>query len=148
MGSRWIFQTHRGYKGSPRIYRNVHPPDGHELTRTETPLSGKINNSQGAAWLSYNYIKPDTTVFYVQLVANRNFSDLYSYHGLLSLSNGEKSVLLNDESGRVGTTPRFSAYLEQHFANRQILVVDFSASLYTDILIRITLKDTKMFLTT
>ncbi len=105
-------------------------PDGRELTRTETPLGGKLNNSQGAGWLSYNYIKPDTTVFYVQLVANRNFSDLTSYNGLLSLSNGAKDILLNDDSGREGTTPRFSAYLEQHFAHKQTLVVDFSASLY------------------
>ncbi len=105
-------------------------PDGSELTRKETPLGGKLNNSQGAGWLAYNYIKPDTTVFYVQLVANRNFSDLNRYNGLLSLSNGDKDILLSDESGRVGTTPRFSAYLEQHFAHRQTLVVDFSASLY------------------
>lgn len=106
-------------------------PDGRVLTRTETPLEGKLNNSQGAGWLSYNYIKPDTTVFYVQLVANRNFSDLTSYKGLLSLSDGTKDILLNDDSGRKGTTPRFSAYLEQHFAHKQTLVVDFSASLYT-----------------
>lgn len=106
-------------------------PDGRELTRTETPLGGTLNNSQGAGWISYNYIKPDTTVFYVQLVANRNFSDLTSYNGLLSLSNGAKDILLNDDSGREGTTPRFSAYLEQHFSHKQTLVVDFSASLYT-----------------
>lgn len=106
-------------------------PDGKELTRTETPLDGKLNNSQGAGWFSYNYIKPDTTVFYIQLVANRNFSDLSHYKGLLSLSNGEKDIILVDDSGRKGTTPQFSAYLEQHFAHRQILVFDFNASLYT-----------------
>lgn len=106
-------------------------PDGKEMTRTETPLGGKLNNSQGAGWLSYNYIKPDTTVFYTQLIVNRNFSDLWKYNGLLSLSNSDKGILLSDESGQVGTTPRFSAYLEQHFAHRQTLVIDFSASLYT-----------------
>lgn len=105
-------------------------PDGKELTRTETPLGGKLNNSQGAGWLSYSYIKPDTTVFYVQLVANRDFSDLNRYNGLLSLSNGDRNILLSEDSGREGTTPSFSAYLEQHFAHRQILVMDFSASLY------------------
>ena len=105
--------------------------DGKELTRIEAPLGGNLNNLHGAGWLSYNYIKPDTTVFYVQLVANRTFSDLTRYHGLLSLSNGAQDILLNDESGRVGTTPHFSAYLEQHFAHRQTLVVDFSTSLYS-----------------
>ncbi|MCM1356062.1 MAG: outer membrane beta-barrel family protein [Staphylococcus sp.] len=106
-------------------------PDGRELTRTETPLSGKLNNTQGAGWLTYNYIKPDTTVFYVQLLANRSFSDLANYKGLLSLSSGEQDILLNDVTGREGTTPSFSAYLEQHFAHCQTLVVDFNASLYT-----------------
>lgn len=105
-------------------------PDGMELTRTETPLGGKLNNSMCSGWLSYNYIKPDTTVFYVQLVANKTLSDLFRYDGLISLSNGNKDLLLSDESGRVGTTPQFSAYLEQHLPRRQTLVVDFSASLY------------------
>ncbi len=105
-------------------------PDGRELTRTETPLGGKLDNSMGSGWLSYSYIKPDTTVFYVQLSANRTFSDLFRYDGLLSLSNGDKDILLRDESGRNGTTPQFSAYWEQHLPKRQTLVVDFSASLY------------------
>lgn len=106
-------------------------PDGTKLTRTETPISGKLNNTQGTGWISYNYIKPDTTVFYVQLFANRFFSDRTCYNGLLSLSNGENNILLNDDAGRKGTTPGISAYFEQHLANRQTFVIDFNASLYT-----------------
>lgn len=106
-------------------------PDGRELTRTETPLDGKLNNTMGAAWISYNYIKPDTTVFYAQLHAHRIFSDLIDYKGLIRLSSGDKDLILNDVYGREGTTPSFSAYLEQHFAHRQTLVVDFNASLYS-----------------
>ena len=105
-------------------------PDGTKLTRTETPISGKLNNTQGTGWISYNYIKPDTTVFYVQLFANRFFSDRTCYNGLLSLSNGENNILLNDDAGRKGTTPGISAYFEQHLANRQTFVIDFNASLY------------------
>lgn len=106
-------------------------PDWTKLTRTETPISGKLNNTQGTGWISYNYIKPDTTVFYVQLFANRFFSDRTCYNGLLSLSNGENNILLNDDSGRKGTTPGISAYFEQHLANRQTFVIDFNASLYS-----------------
>lgn len=106
-------------------------PDGTKLTRTETPISGKLNNTQGTGWISYNYIKPDTTVFYVQLFANRFFSDRTCYNGLLSLSNGENNILLNDDAGRKGTTPGISAYFEQHLANRQTFVIDFNASLYS-----------------
>jgi len=106
-------------------------PNGESLTRTETPLGGELDNSQGATWMSYNYIKPDTTVFYVALQANRSFTDKWLYNGLLSLSNGENDINLTDSHGNTGTTPSFSAYLEQHFSNRQTLVVDFSASLYS-----------------
>ena len=62
-------------------------PDGTSLTRTETPIGGELDNSQGAMWLTYNYIKPDTTVFYVALQANRNFADKWLYNGVLSLRN-------------------------------------------------------------
>ena len=106
-------------------------PDGTSLTRTETPIGGELDNSQGAMWLTYNYIKPDTTVFYVALQANRNFADKWLYNGVLSLSNGEKDINLTDSHGNIGTTPSFSAYLEQHFSHKQTLVVDFSASLYS-----------------
>ncbi len=105
-------------------------PDGKELTRTETPLGGNLDNSMGAGWLSYSYIKPDTTILYVQMSANKTFSDLFRYEGLISLSNEYKDLLLRDESGRKGTSPQFSAYIEQHLQKRQTLVVDFSASLY------------------
>ncbi len=125
------FKLTEGIKAHREYKETFTWPDGRELTRTETPISGKLNNSQGAGWVSYNYIKPDTTVFYVQLVANRTFSDLWSYNGLLSLSTGEKDILLSNGSGSKGTTPQFTAYLEQHFAHKQTLVVDFSASLYT-----------------
>lgn len=118
-------KAHRDYK------ETFTWPDGKELARTETPLGGRVGNSQGAAWLAYSYIKPDTTVFYAQMQAMREFPSFKRYEGLLSLSNGENDILLHDEVGREGTTPRLSAYLERHFSHRQTLVVDFSASLYS-----------------
>lgn len=106
-------------------------PDGTSLTRNETPVSGELDNSYGAAWLSYNYIKPDTTVLYLSVQATKTFADKYDFTGLLSLSNGTDDLLLTNTDGRKGTTPQFSAYLEQHFAHRQTFVIDFNASLYT-----------------
>lgn len=106
-------------------------PDGSSLTRTETPLDGSIDNSQGYAWLSYNYIKPDTTVFYVSLQTNGRFSDKIKYDGQLSLSDGTDDIILENSSGSEGITPSFSAYFEQHLANRQIIAVDFAASYYS-----------------
>lgn len=105
-------------------------PDGTSLTRNETSRGGLLDNSMGRLWTSYNYIKPDTTVFMVEAYMFHKFSDRFRYDGLLSLSNGLDDILLTDTHGDKGTTPTISAYLEQHFANSQMLVVDFSTSLY------------------
>lgn len=105
-------------------------PDGRQLTRTETPLGGRISSTRGALNIAYSYIKPDTTIFYTQLKADRHFRESALYNGLLSLSDGAKDIILDDDSGQNGTTPGFSAYLEQHFANRQTIAVDFNASMY------------------
>lgn len=118
-------EAHREYKETFSF------PDGESLIRKETPKDGKAEDTNGTAWISYNYIKPDTTVLYLSLQAFRNFSIKELYNGILSLSNGMEDIDLTDCSGSVGTTPSFSAYLEQHFANKQTLVIDFGASLYT-----------------
>lgn len=105
-------------------------PDGSSLTRKETPEGGELDNSQGGAWLSYSYMKPDTTVFYMSLNARKDFSDKSLFNGILSLSDGTDDISLTDSHGSMGTTPSFSAYLEQAFPRRQKLVIDFGASLY------------------
>ncbi len=104
--------------------------DGSSLTRTETPLGGNIDNTFGRLWGAYSYIKPDTTVFYVQAGVNPTFSNDWKANGLLSLSDGSEDILLTDSHGDKGITPKFSVYLEQHFNHRQTLVVDFNASFY------------------
>lgn len=105
-------------------------PDGQTLTRTETPKDGHLNDTRGVAYLTYNYIKPDTTVFYVSLGAYKAFSQDALYNSILSQSDRPGDIDLLNSSGSRGTTPSFSAYLEQHFAHKQTLVVDFGASLY------------------
>lgn len=104
--------------------------DGHQLTRIEKPEGGSVSDHRGDGWVTYNYVKPDTTVFYVGLYGHRNISSKEQYSGMLSLSDGSDDLHLDNNSGSQGTTPSFSAYLEQNFAKKQMLVVDFSASLY------------------
>lgn len=104
--------------------------DGSSLTRTETPLGGNIDNTFGKLWGAYSYIKPDTTIFYVEASAAPTFSNDWRANGRLSLSDGSGDILLTDSHGDKGLTPKFSAYLEQHFDKRQTLVVDFNASFY------------------
>lgn len=105
-------------------------PDGESITRNEISRGGVVDNSFGRFWASYNYIKPDTTVLMVDLSSFNKFSDKLRYDGLLSLSNGMDDILLTDMHGDKGNTPALSIYLEQHFARKQMLVVDFSSSFY------------------
>lgn len=117
-------KSHRDYKESFLF------PDGHTLTRTESPLGGHVDNTFGRLWSSYSYIKPDTTTFYVEAAVNPTFSDDWRSDGLMALSDGSDDINLVESSGNKGTTGAFSAYLEHNFANRQTIVVDFNSSLY------------------
>lgn len=105
-------------------------PDGTSLTRNETSRGGNLDNTMANAWASYNYIKPDTTVVMVEFSLHQNINNRTAYHGLMSLSNGENNILLNDVQGDNGSTPSLSLYWEQTFRNRQTLVVNFNSSFY------------------
>lgn len=118
------FKTHRDYTETFTF------PDGTYLTRNETSRGGRMDNSFGRFWASYNYIKPDTTVFMVELSSFNKFKDTFRYDGLMSLSNGMDDILLTDTHGGNGINPALSMYFEQHFAHKQMLVVDFNSSFY------------------
>lgn len=117
-------KTHRDYTETFTF------PDGATLTRKETSLGGTMDNTSGNLRASYNYIKPDTTVFVAEFSIHRDFTDKSLYNGLLSLSDGTDDILLTDSHGDTGTTPTLSLYLQRHFARRQMLVVDFRSSFY------------------
>lgn len=106
-------------------------PDGESITRTETPRGGETDNSFGRLYASYNYVRPDTTVFMAEIGVMRKFSDKFRYDGLLSLSDGSDDILLTDSHGDKGITPSLSLYWQQNFGRRQMLVVDFNASFYS-----------------
>lgn len=117
-------KTHRDYSETFTY------TDGTSLTRKETSRGGSLDNTFGNAWASYSYVKPDTTVLMIELGLNRKLKDRTSYHGLLSLSNGNDDILLNDIQGGDGTTPSLSLYWQQEFKNRQTLVLNFNSSFY------------------
>ena len=118
-------KTHRDYTETFTF------TDGRSLTRKETSRGGSIDNSTAFGWASYNYVKPDTTVFIAELRFYRNFSDKYHYKGLLSLSDGEDDILLTDSHGDKGTTPSLSLYWQQTLPRRQTLIVNFNSSFYS-----------------
>lgn len=105
-------------------------PDGESITRTEKPAGGHFDDSTASANISYNYVKPDTTVFVVDFNFNRTLPSGVEYNGLLSASNQPEQYLLKDATGTDGCTPSLSMYLQQNFQRNQTLVVDFQASYY------------------
>lgn len=106
-------------------------PDGTKLNRFEKSLGGETDNSVGNAWISYNYIKPDTTVFVVEANSSFKPTNRLAYYGLMSSDSGNPEVLLTDINCDKGTRPTLSAYWEQHLPKRQILVADFKTQYYT-----------------
>lgn len=117
-------KTHRDYNETFTF------PDGTSLTRKETSRGGVMDNSMANAWASYNYIKPDTTVFMAEFYLNHKISDKFRYKGLLSLSDGSDDILLTDTHGDKGSTPSLSLYLQQSLPRRQMLIVNFNSSFY------------------
>lgn len=105
-------------------------PDGTSLTRDETPRGGSLDNSSLGAWISYNYVKPDTTVFIAEINLNRNLTDKWLYRGILKLSDGSDDILLTDSHGNKGQTPSLSLYLQQSVGHGQMIIANFSGSFY------------------
>ena len=117
-------KSHREYM------ENFTFPDGTSLLRKETSRGGLMDNSMGNFTASYSYIKPDTTVFMVDLSYFEKFTDKFRYDGLMSMSNDLDDILLTDIRGEKGKKPYLSAYLEQHFHNKQMIVVDINGSFW------------------
>lgn len=118
-------KTHRDYTETFTY------PDGSSLTRKESPRGGSLDCTQASTWASYNYIKPDTTVFVAEFSLWHNLRDKTLYRGLLTLSDGSDDILLISSHGNPGNTPHLSLYWQQNFPRRQMLIVDFSYSFYS-----------------
>lgn len=117
-------KTHRDYTETFTY------PDGSTLTRKETSRGGSLDNTQSRAWASYNYIKPDTTVFMAEFSLWQNISDKWLYRGLMSLNDGIDDILMTESQGSPGKTPSLSLYWQQNLPRKQMLVIDFSSSFY------------------
>lgn len=104
--------------------------DGTSVTRNESSRGGSIDNSMANAWASYNYIKPDTTVFMAEFGFHQNINDRTVYRGLMTMSNGTDNIMLDDVSGNDGSTPSLSLYWQQNFKHRQMLIMNFNSSFY------------------
>lgn len=105
-------------------------PDGTSLERKETTESGRMDYPMANVWTSYNYVKPDTTVFIAEFSIPQLINDNLTYHGRLSLSDGSDDVMLTDTKGSKGTTPKLSLYLQQNIDSKRIVIVNVNSSFY------------------
>lgn len=117
-------KTHREYN------ETFTDPDGRQLIRDEKSLGGRIDNSIGNVWATYNYIIPDTTVIVVDVRGFIKPTNKTAYYGLMSSNAGLTDVMLTEVNGDKGSRPTFSVYWEQHFPKQQLLVVDFKTQNY------------------
>ena len=105
-------------------------PDGTSLERRETTESGRMDYPMANVWASYNYIKPDTTVFIAEFSIPQVLNDNLTYHGRLSMSDGSDDIMLTDTKGNRGTTPKFSLYLQQNLDKNNLLIFNLSSSFF------------------
>lgn len=132
--SQWEVGLHTDPSYDIKIHRDYYEhftyPDGNSITRTEKPLGGHFDDSSAGANIAYNYVKPDTTIFVVDLNLRRTFTSFSEFIGLLSVSNLPEQIRLKDANGTSGFTPSLSMYFQQNFKKGQTLVVDFQSSYY------------------
>ena len=117
-------RTHREYSETFTY------PDGTSLERKETTESGRMDYPMANVWASYNYVKPDTTVFIAEFSIPQLINDNLTYRGRLSLSDGSDDVLLTDTKGSKGTTPKLSIYFQQNLGRRRMLIANVNGSFY------------------
>lgn len=105
-------------------------PDGHSFTRNEQSRGGRLDNSIGNVWATYNYVKPDTTIIVVDARGFLKPTNRETYYGLMTTTTDNARTLLTDSRHDDGLRPTLSAYWEQHFAGNQMLVVDFKTQYF------------------
>lgn len=125
-----------GYKLTEnlKIYRDYTEtftfPSGESMMRKEKSRGGELDNSNGNLWASYNYIKPDTTIFVVEARGVMIPQNKTEYLGLMWSDFSSRDILLTESNGIKGFRPLLSAYWEQHLPKNQTLVVDFRTQFF------------------
>ena len=124
--SQWTAGVRGSFRGNLEMFREYQDsyllPDGTRLDRRQEPLPGFFNQNIVAPSVSYNYVKPDTTNFYIGLDYFGNYGEFSRFDGLLTSSVSSEILHLRDEQGGTGRTPGLSVYWEQKLRNDQTLV--------------------------
>lgn len=135
--SQWQLGTSGQFRdlGMYRQYNDSYSlPDGTTLQRTQEPLDGYYLQQSINPYVSYNYLRPDTTNFYVGFNVWDKLKEDALYDGIIDTDisrNGEKSRLIDRTNTPRYITPSLNIYLEQKFQHNQTLVVSTEVSYNT-----------------
>lgn len=105
-------------------------PDGSTFSRMESAIGGNHHTYGASGYLAYNYLNPDKTNFYASVYYSRNTSNLMSYDGILTMSDGAPELKIHDATRTPNTTPSLNLYLDQKIGRGQTLVFDVNAGWY------------------
>ena len=124
--SQWTVGVRGSFRGKLEMFREYQDsyllPDGTRLDRRQEPLPGFFNQNYVTPGISYNYVRPDTTNFYIGLDYVGKYGELSRFDGLLTSSASSEVLHLRDEEGGTDRTPGLSVYWEQKLRNDQTLV--------------------------
>ena len=124
--SQWTVGAWCNFRGKLEMFREYTDsyllPDGTRLDRRQEPLPGFFNSNYVMPNLSYNYVNPDTTNFYVGLVYGLNYDERTRFDGILTSSAADGPLRLLEEEGGTNRIPGLSVYWEQKLKNNQTLV--------------------------
>lgn len=109
-------------------------PDGTVVERSQTPLNGYFNQYNVWPSVAYNYMKADTTNFYVGLYFTGNWKNKSMVDGLLE-SNADGRIQ-HSQLTEINETPRYlspslNIYFDHKFRKDNTLILNANYS-YTD----------------
>lgn len=111
-------------------------PDSTVLQRSQSPLDGYFDMAMASPYLSYNYYRPDTVNFFIQVDYFNRWKQNAMFRGLLDNyeSRGADELILTEiEKSPDYVTPSIYTYLEHKLPASQTIAVSASAY-YNDML--------------
>lgn len=136
--SQWQIGCGGNFRGMLEMYREYNDryklPDGKILERTQTPTGGYYDQYLAWPYISYNFLKPDTTNFYIGVSLTDIWKEEFRFDGILdnTLSRTDESIRLTEISDvPKHISPSVELYFEQKFKHNQTLILNASMS-YTE----------------
>ena len=138
--SQWKAGAWANFRGKLDLYREYNDsyrlPDGSILQRTQTPVGGYFDQAVATPYISYNYMRPDTTNFYVGFNMYDSWKQELVYEGVLESAqsrNSEIVRLIEKDKNPENINPSLNVYLEQKIGQNNTLMFSAATSYVSDV---------------